>query len=243
MKALLCVILFGVLLAEASFGGERKSSFLSTTNTPAIARETAIQRAAQYIGIGAPVACTSETTTVTAEYGLATDNWIPFFKVVNRPAWRVTFAGLTLDSYQVGKGTAPSPSIKTLIVLLDGQNGALLMITSPPDPDTPAPHYPPSEEGNMIANKRSFTETALIPPIPFLKAITSDYEARQVFAYHGLLTDALNPQLGIGDALYWIVVQSGLNLHEYISYTDARTGARLEARGLGGLGSRPPPRH
>ena len=97
-----------LLLSSSLLAAEHTVSFTPATNAPAIAREKAIGLVEQYLGLGMPGGLPTGVT-VTAEYGLATDTWIPFFKVANRPAWRVTFDGLALSCSHTGN--VPNASI------------------------------------------------------------------------------------------------------------------------------------
>jgi|GEM_PF-2401408 len=190
-------------------GAEVITTFMETPLDVPVTRNQAVQITSALLGIDPPESC-------PARLGLATDNTVPCMKVVDRPAWEITYENLAvaLPGMEGSK-----PEFSTLICLLDARTGALLKISTLP----PALGYEPGELEYMMPKlNESFTaieaaglpEAAVMPLIPLLGEIEKKEKntvktAKQLTVFLGLYT---KPFSKIADSPHWLVQTGGLQM-------------------------------
>ena len=195
------LVLVALLFPVSLHAAEHTVSFTPATNAPAIARDRAIGLAERYLGLRKPGALPTGVT-VTAEYGLATDSWIPFFKVANRPAWRVTFDGMAFSRKDEGC-TVTNAYIHGLTALLDAETGTLLTVNSAPLVGTE-----PGSGRDSLAGLQ-LTPTTNLPRVAFLSAFAGwvGQNTRRFYAYYG---DASRSSYGHIAGPAWFLSLSGV---------------------------------
>jgi len=189
-------------------------SFEESAGTPGVAREAVLSLAAGYAGL-------APEGVISARYGLATDTSIPFLEVVRRPAWEITFGGVNVSVATWAGTTVQNPNISTLTVLLDGNTGALLKVSSPqPAAGALAAEPAPTSAASWCwTHSLTLQTTAAGPAATFMEALqyaetrkaNSASGAGEVNACFGLLTDA-RPLWNLNQTPCWIVLFGGVSL-------------------------------
>jgi len=194
-----------------------------------VSEDQAVKIAAGLLGI-------DTETDYSAKLDKVTDNTGPFIKVVDLPAWTITFEGVEVT---FPGAEQPKPEFSTLTCLVDARTGALLKVSSPVP--TAGAVYNETHPGALVEEMGNKTLTPiaasrlpdagvkpLIPLLPELEKLRKRniQPAKQLVAYIGLYTDNL-PASKFVEHPCWLINTGGVKTasgSDVLTYVDATTG-------------------